>query len=172
MRAYIFITLGNLVPRLRYIIRVKNWLYQMAGINYKGKASLWGPITLTPYSGAKNITIGRNTFINTCTRFGVPESPVIIGDEVRVGPRVAFETVNHGLVHIEGKGRGTFTKPIIVEDKAWIGAGAIITQGVTIGEGAVIAAGSVVNKDVAPMTIVGGVPAKFIKAIEDPINHT
>jgi len=47
----------------------------------------------------------------------------------------------------------------------WIGAGVIVTGGVTIGKGAVVAAGAVVTKDVAPMTIVGGVPAKLIREI-------
>ncbi len=56
--------------------------------------------------------------------------------------------------------------PIFVEDEVWIGAGAIITQGVTIGRGAVIAAGAVVDKDVEPLTLVGGIPAKLIKNIE------
>ncbi len=45
----------------------------------------------------------------------------------------------------------------------WIGGHAMILSGVTIGDGAVIAAGAVVNKDVLPYTIVGGVPARFIK---------
>jgi glycosyltransferase involved in cell wall biosynthesis/acetyltransferase-like isoleucine patch superfamily enzyme/SAM-dependent methyltransferase len=52
--------------------------------------------------------------------------------------------------------------PITVKDKAWIGFGATILKGVTIGEGAVVAARSVVTKDVAPFTIVGGNPARFI----------
>lgn len=48
-------------------------------------------------------------------------------------------------------------------NSAWIATGATILQGVTIGEGAIVAAGAVVTKDVAPWTVVGGNPAKFIK---------
>lgn len=54
------------------------------------------------------------------------------------------------------------SKPIIIEDQAWIGFGSSILKGVTIGKGAVVAAGSVVTKNVAPFTIVGGNPAKFL----------
>lgn len=60
-------------------------------------------------------------------------------------------------------------KPVVIGDKAWIGFNSIILKGVTIGEGAVVAAGSVVTKDVAPYTIVGGNPAKMIKAIDKKI---
>ncbi|WP_455482771.1 DapH/DapD/GlmU-related protein [Haemophilus parahaemolyticus] len=48
----------------------------------------------------------------------------------------------------------------------WIGSNATILAGVTIGDGTVIAAGALVNKDVPPMVVVGGVPAKIIKKIE------
>ena len=57
-------------------------------------------------------------------------------------------------------------KPVVIKKKAWIGAGSTILPGVTVGENAIVAAGSVVTKDVAPNTLVGGVPAKFIKNIE------
>ena len=53
-----------------------------------------------------------------------------------------------------------------LQDKVWLGANVTVLPGVTIGEGAIVAAGAVVTKDVAPRTIVGGVPAKFIKKIE------
>lgn len=55
---------------------------------------------------------------------------------------------------------------IIIEDDVWIGANATILPGVHIGSGAIIAAGAVVNHDVAPNTIVAGVPARFLKARE------
>lgn len=57
--------------------------------------------------------------------------------------------------------------PIVIESNVWIGAGATILPGVTIGENSVVAAGAVVTKDVPPNTIVGGVPAKFIKNVND-----
>ena len=54
-------------------------------------------------------------------------------------------------------------KPIIIEDKVWIGASATILKGVTIGKGSIIAANSVVTKDVPEFTLVGGNPAKIIR---------
>lgn len=53
--------------------------------------------------------------------------------------------------------------PPVIGNDVWIGGGVTILQGVTVGDGAIIAAGAVVNRDVEPYTIVGGVPAKFIK---------
>ena len=137
MKELIFLTLANHLPRLDICDEYRYVLLRWAGLQIPEKCRIWGPLTIRPIGGAKNIAIGAGTFINTETRFGVPFDKVIIGKNVMVGPRVMFETVNHGLVHVEGKGRGGWTKPIIVEDEAWIGAGAIITQGVTVGRGGV-----------------------------------
>ncbi len=52
---------------------------------------------------------------------------------------------------------------IIIQDDVWVGSNAVILSGVKIGRGSIIAAGAVVTKDVSPYTIVGGIPAKFIK---------
>jgi serine acetyltransferase len=57
---------------------------------------------------------------------------------------------------------------VVIEDNVWIGENACIMSGVHIGQGAVVAAGSVVNKDVPPYSIVGGVPAKVIKYRFEP----
>ena len=59
-------------------------------------------------------------------------------------------------------------KSVYLNDDCWIGTGVVIYPGVTIGKGAIVAAGAVVTKDVAPFTIVAGIPAKFIKRIEKP----
>ena len=163
MRETFFLTLANNLPRFKYFDTLRYKLLKKAGMDIAGPCMIWAPITIRPIGGAKNIKIGRSSFLNTNIRFGVPMDKVIIGENVLVGPNTMFETAGHGLVHHPETGRGTHSKPIIIEDEAWIGGGSIITQGVTIGKGAVVAAGSVVTKDVSPCTIVGGVPAKFIK---------
>ena len=53
----------------------------------------------------KNIKIGKGSFLNTEIRFGVPYDEVIVGENVKIGPRVMFETVSHGLRHFDGQGR-------------------------------------------------------------------
>ena len=57
----------------------------------------------------------------------------------------------------------SMTLPIIIGDDVWIGANAVILDGVNIGDGAIIGAGAVVTKDVPPYAIVGGVPGKIIR---------
>ena len=54
-------------------------------------------------------------------------------------------------------------EPVVIGNDVWIGANAIILPGVRIGDGAIIAAGAVVTKDVIPCSVVGGVPARFIR---------
>ncbi len=165
VREAIFLTLANHLPRLRISDSLRWHLCKAAGMRIAGKCLIWGPLTIRPIGGARNISVGEGTFINTNVRFGVPSEPVIIGRNVQVGPNVSFETVGHGLVFEPVRGRGDIMRPITVEDEVWIGAGAIITGGVTIGKGAVVAAGAVVVADVAPCTVVGGVPARLLKAI-------
>ena len=60
----------------------------------------------------------------------------------------------------------TYGRPIVLEDKVWIGINSTILPGVTIGYGAIVGAQSVVTRDVPPMTIVAGNPARIIKKIE------
>lgn len=166
VRETIFLTLANNLPRLRSSDRVRWLLYRFAGLDIPRRCVIWGPLTVRPLGGARNISIGAGTFVNTNARFGVPIERVRLGNNVQIGPNVSFETVTHGLVYVPGQGRGDIVQPITVADEVWIGAGAIITGGVTIGRGAVVAAGAVVTKDVAPYTVVGGVPAKLIKQID------
>jgi acetyltransferase-like isoleucine patch superfamily enzyme len=94
---------------------------------------------------------------------------VTIGDRVYTSPFTQLIAVNHvfddpNRPFIE---QGITAEGIIIEDDVWLGAGAIITDGVRVGKGAVVAAGSVVTKDVLPHTVVGGVPAKLIKTIDE-----
>lgn len=110
----------------------------------------------------KNIAVGENVFINACCHFQ-DHGGVTIGDGCQIGHNVVFATLNHGLSPEERK--STYPAPIVLGKNAWIGSNAAILQGVTIGDNAVVGAGAVVTKDVAANTVVGGVPAKFIKSI-------
>lgn len=112
----------------------------------------------------KNITFGKKVFINACCCFQ-DQGGIFIGDGAYIGHRVTFATLNHGFLPED---RNTnYPAPIRLGKNVWIGSGATILQGVTIGDNAVVAAGAIVTKDVAPNTVVGGVPAKFIKTVEE-----
>jgi len=111
-----------------------------------------------------NISIGDNVYFNRNV-FITARDPVSIGDDVLIGPNVVINTGNHTFSdrNVPIVKQGHTSERIVIEDDVWIAANAIILKGVTIGKGAVVAAGAVVNKNVAPYTVVGGVPAKKIK---------
>lgn len=94
-----------------------------------------------------------------------------IGDRVAIAPRVTFVTSSDPN---NSRLSPTFVKPIrgriVVGDDAWIGAGAIVLPNVTIGEFAIVGAGAVVTQDVAPYTVVAGVPAKVVRRLLDHQN--
>ena len=112
----------------------------------------------------QNITIGKNVFINSGCCFQ-DQGGIEIGDNVLIGQQVVLATLNHDLM--PEKRANMSPAPIKIGNDVWIGAHATILAGVTIGNGAVIAAGAVVTKDVPANTVVGGVPAKIIKNIEE-----
>ena len=102
------------------------------------------------------VWIGRNTRINrNCTLDA--RSGLTIGDNVSISPEVMILAGSH---NVNDKRFVQVPGPIAIEDHVWIGARATILPGVTLGRGSVIAAGSVVTKDVPPLTIVAGVPAR------------
>lgn len=88
-----------------------------------------------------------------------------IGNNVLIAAHTVIIPANHVYTDVNTpiNLQGVTAKGITIEDDVWIGTGCKILDGVTIGKGAVIAAGAVVNKDVQPYTIVGGVPAKELK---------
>ncbi len=111
----------------------------------------------------KNIHLGKNVFINSGCKFQ-DQGGIHIGDRALIGHNVVLATLNHPLY--PAKRSSLEPAPIHIEEDVWIGSGAVVLPGVRIGRGSVVAAGAVVTKDVPPMTVVGGVPAKPIKKIE------
>lgn len=115
----------------------------------------------------KNITVGKNVFINACCCFQ-DQGGIAIGDGTLIGHNVVLATINHGFPPDH---RGdNFPAAIAIGRNVWVGSHATVLPGVTIGDGAIVAAGAVVTKDVPPMTVVGGVPARIIKKLtsEEP----
>lgn len=110
----------------------------------------------------KNITVGKNVFINACCHFQ-DQGGITLGDNCLVGHNVVFATLNHGFAPEERQ--SMLPAPIVVGRNVWIGSNSTILQGVTIGDNSIIAAGSVVTKNVPANAIVAGVPARFIRSI-------
>ena len=109
----------------------------------------------------KNITIGRDVFINSGCHFQ-DQGGIEIGDGALIGHNVILATIDHDLD--PAMNRKNHYAPIKIGAHVWIGS--TILSGVSVGEWSVVAAGAVVTKDVPPMTVVGGVPAKVIKKVK------
>ena len=110
------------------------------------------------------LKIGRDVLVSQYTRVdGLLPNLIILEDHTALG--VACNLITHTFID-RGDVRAFLYGPIQICKYARIGANVTITPGILVGEGAVVAAGSLVNKDVPPYTMVGGVPAKLIKEID------
>lgn len=121
-----------------------------------------------------NIHVGKGCFVNyNCTFLDV--SPITLEDGVWIGANVTLATPSHPLLaderlpkeYPDGFHDLEYSKPITVKKNCWICSGATICGGVTIGENCVVAAGAVVTDDMPANTIVGGVPAKVIRELDE-----
>ncbi len=96
---------------------------------------------------------------------------VYIGDNVMIGPNTLITTVNHPMTPMGRRKHIGIAKPVTIGNDVWIGGNVTILPGVTIGNNVVVAAGAVVTKDVPDNTLVGGVPAKKIKDLENDVEE-
>jgi virginiamycin A acetyltransferase len=153
----------------------KNILIQES--KFSGNITLYENVKVSNSFISGNVEIGRFSSINgpNTSVISSAKGNIIIGSFCSIARGVQIQEFNHRFnrassyyfaqnmfnlsrdFDIDSKG------DIIIEDDVWIGANCIILSGVKISRGAVIAAGSIVNKDVAPYSIVAGNPAKFIK---------
>jgi acetyltransferase-like isoleucine patch superfamily enzyme len=98
--------------------------------------------------------------------------PVEIEENVILAQYVVLSGLDHVFedIHTPIKAQPVKTAGIKIESGVWIGAGSLVKSGVTVGKNAVVAGGSVVTKDVPPYTLVGGNPAKPLKAYNQKTN--
>ena len=111
------------------------------------------------------IVLGDDVFINSGCCFDL-SAPVVIGSRAQLAYQVTLVTGGHAIGTHENRAGKHCPVPIHIGEGVWIGARATVLPGVTIGAGAVIAAGALVTKDVPADTLVGGVPARFIRTLE------
>ena len=109
------------------------------------------------YTIGKKVYIGERVIIVDKLS---DKNNLVIGDRVSIAPGSIFVTSSDPNFSRISPYVKTVNGRIVIEDDAWIGAGAIILPDIKIGNGAVVGAGAVVTKDIQPYTIVTGVPAK------------
>lgn len=118
---------------------------------------------LMTYPGG-SIKIGKNCSINPfCVLYG--QGGLVIGDHVRIATHCVFIPANHRADELDVPitSQGLDKKGIKIGNNVWIGASVTVLDGCEIGDGAIVGAGAVVTKDVAPNSVVAGVPAKLIR---------
>lgn len=159
------ITHPNTIINPQYISIGDNFI---SGYNFRIEA--WDSYMGLSYS--PNIIIGNNVCFNTDCHVG-SINRIEIGNNVLIGSRVLITDHDHGRsdesdLLLPPIRRPLYSKgPTIIGDDVWIGEGACVLAGLTIGKGAIIAANAVVTKDIAPYSIVGGVPAREIKRMKE-----
>ena len=112
-----------------------------------------------------NTVIGNDAFLDGRAKHFIQYRkdhgcPLVIGNNVSIAGEVRIYTMEHD---VDSPDFSEIGAPVKLEDHTVVGTRVTILPGVTVGEGAVIASGAVVTKNVAPYTVVGGVPAQFIK---------
>jgi len=149
------------LPRYRLLNIIKTTFLSLMGSKIGKRVVYYPGVWIFP---------GRNLVVGDDVDFALgvlvtTDGGVEIGDRTLIGYRTQILSGNHVIP--PGRGRifsaGHDSAKIIIQQDVWIGANCLILAGVTVGEGAVVAGGSVVTKDVAPFTIVGGCPAKVIR---------
>ncbi len=119
-----------------------------------------GVVIMSPHK----VEIGHHTLLNKDTKIG-GQCGVKIGNYVMLSYNVNLVSEDHSYEspNLPIKKQGFNGGPISIEDDVWIGANAVIMPNVRIGKGAIVGSNAVVTKNIAPYTIVGGIPARFIK---------
>ena len=127
------------------------------------RAHLLRGVTVSAHKSGK-IFIGDNVHIGEYS-IVASSKEIVIKDDVTIGPHTVVVDLDHVYAKIEEpiNKQGFHCEKIVVEEDVWIGANCSILKGVTIGKGSVVGAGSVVTHDIAPYSVVVGVPARLIK---------
>ena len=149
-------------------LKIKKKLLKLIARNLPGCGLRIRLLRMCGYIIGNQVYIGEDFIIIDDLGETDTQNTLSIGDRAAISPRVTFvmhtQPNDSRIVSYVNSHKGSIT----IEADAWIGTGAVILPNVTIGEGAVVGANSVVTKSVEPYTVVGGVPAHFIKDVNVP----
>lgn len=127
---------------------------------------LWLHCGATPEAmGCGFFRLGSHSFIGPYGSMGAAGG-ITIGNHVQLGPRVSIVAENHCFEDATRRidQQGVWHQGVIIEDDCWIGAGAIILDGVSVGTGSVIGAGAVVTRSIPAFSVAVGCPARVIRS--------
>ena len=161
----------------RMLARLRLWKCERGvGVSLRGRPRVDGPGRIRLGDGVRiwshlspthlssgpgaELTIGGGTFVNTGVTISARGS-VCIGERCQIAPGVVImDNDFHGVDDRDG---GAKCAPVTIGNDVWLATRSMVLRGVHIGDGAVVAAGAVVTRDVPPRTLVGGVPARVLR---------
>jgi maltose O-acetyltransferase len=148
--------------------RMRTMLLRALGFRIGPTSLIAGSIHVTGSGPLRDLlSIGPGCYITGPLHIDL-SAPVRIGARVYMGYDVTMITVDHELGGPAQRCGEREYRPIEVEDGVWIASRVTILPGVKLGRGSVVASGAVVTRDVAPNTMVGGVPARLIRTLDAP----
>lgn len=165
---FIFKLLQRVIsPITKYYIRLETETQIRAIKEAKSWPRIKGSVSIT---SPEKVSLGFDVNINPGF-VAFAAGGLKIGNHVHFGHNVRIMTQNHNFMHPQclPYDKVRISKPVVIHDNVWIGDSVCIAPGVTIGEGSVIGMASVVTKDVPPLAIVGGAPAKVIKYRDEEV---
>ena len=134
----------------------------LAGLGIGTRSVLEPGVVMKLVSSRARLEVGEHVFIGRDTQFDI-EGELSIGDGTLIAPGCFVTDHNHGIAAGAMMWQQhCVQKAVRIGADVWLGAKVIVLPGVTIGDGAVVAAGAVVTRNVDPMTIVAGVPARSV----------
>lgn len=156
----------RLIPRYTGS-RIRVNLLRAAGVNIGHGTTIMGSVHIHGSNKiGQHLQIGEYVRLNTDCFLDIT-APIMIGNYVGLGHEVLLMTSSHKIGESGCRAGELISEPISIKEGAWLGSRCTIMPGVTVGAGSIVGSGAVVTKDVPPNTLVGGIPAKVIRKIED-----
>jgi maltose O-acetyltransferase len=162
MLSYIIQLLFLFIPDTRFY-RLKSYLLRLRGFQIANNVRVVSSVKMK----LKYLSIGENSFIGHETLITGGDALVQIGKNVDIGPRCLIVTGTHEIgesYHRAGKGKSL---PIVIRNGTWVGASTTILGNCCIGKGCVIAAGSLIRDNFGDDLLIGGVPGRIIRNLEN-----